>query len=116
VCPLASCLLLESSEVKQSGMSRVERDDQDRPFKLDPAILCSECRVLLNAFAEAVNEVMALHNRHLMAVIEDDPNPHRFDLMIHAANERKQNAKYDYIHHREMHDCSQNDETNRDRT
>jgi hypothetical protein len=97
-------------------MSKVDRDDQDLRFNLDPAVLCNECRFLLNAFADAVNEVMALHNRHLMAVIEDDPDPHRFDLLIHAANERKQNAKYDYIHHREMHGCSQHDETNRNRT
>ena len=87
-------------------MSKV--DSQKSP------ILCEECQDLLNAFGEAVHEVVTLNELHLLAVVEDEPDPHRFDLLIHAANERKQNAKYAYLHHCETHRCSSDDGTNRD--
>ena len=66
---------------------------------------------------EAVHEVVKLHERHLLAVVGDEPDPHRFDLLIHEASEKKQNAKYAYVHHRETHGCScTKDETYRDGT
>jgi hypothetical protein len=79
-------------------------------------ILCGKCRELLDSFVEAVHEVVTLNERHLLAVVEQEPDPHRFDLLIHAANERKQNAKYAYVNHLEMHACSSKHETNRDGT
>jgi hypothetical protein len=82
------------------------------------AILCDECRALCNTFVEAVHEVILLNEKHLLAVVDDDPDPHRFDILIHIATERKQNAKYAYIRHRELHGCSleNHDETYTDRT
>jgi len=53
-----------------------------------------------------VHELVALHEQHLAAVISGEPDPHRFDLLVHAANEKKQNAKYAYLHHREIHGSS----------
>lgn len=72
----------------------------------NPALDCPNCKVLRDAFVEAVHEVVMLNERHLLAVIEDDPDPHRFDLLIHQANEKKQNAKYAFVHHRESHGLS----------
>jgi hypothetical protein len=69
---------------------------------------CDECKRLLDAFGEAVTEVVALHKTHFLAVVQDEMDPHRFDLLIHDANEKKQNAKYAYLLHRETHDCSLN--------
>ena len=64
---------------------------------------CQECRILKQAFVEAVREVMVLNQLHLTAVMDDEVNPHRFDILIHEANEQKQNAKYAYILHLETH-------------
>lgn len=85
-----------------------------RQIPIPGAILCAECRRLLNGFSTAVREVMRFHEEHLMAVTGNDPEPHRFELLIHAANEAKQNAKYAYLQHRELHGWSrkQDDETN----
>ena len=79
-----------------------------------PNLLCEQCRTLLDAFGEAVSEVVMLNEMHFRAVVEDEMDPHRFDLLIHAANEKKQNAKYAYVHHRETHGCSARHETDRD--
>jgi hypothetical protein len=76
--------------------------------------LCVECRQLLHTFGEAVHDVVTLNELHFRAVIDDEPNPHRFDLLIHAATERKQNAKYAYVQHLETHGCSIDDETDAD--
>jgi len=80
------------------------------------SVPCDECQELLDAFGDAVTTLVTLHRRHFRAVVEDEANPHRFDLLIHDANERKLNAKYAYLLHRETHHCSANiDETDRDR-
>jgi hypothetical protein len=71
------------------------------------ATLCAGCRRLLDAFSTAVHEVMRLNEKHLLAVLANDPEPHRFELLIHAANEVKQNAKYAYLQHREVHGWSE---------
>jgi hypothetical protein len=68
-------------------------------------ILCGKCRELLDDFTQAVHDVVILNERHLLAVIDNEPDPHRFDILIHEANERKQNAKYGYVQHLEMHAC-----------
>jgi hypothetical protein len=72
--------------------------------KLVPGIVfCEECRELLDRFTQAVHDVVTLNERHLLAVVENEPDPHRFDILIHEANERKQNAKYGYVTHIGMH-------------
>jgi hypothetical protein len=78
-------------------------------------VACEACQDLLNSFGQAITEVIALNRMHFQAVVEEDGDPHRFDLLIHEANERKQNAKYAYLLHRELHGCSLQYETNRDR-
>lgn len=68
-------------------------------------IHCDECLTLRNAFVQAVHDVVSLNERHVFAVLDDEPQPHRYELLIQAANEKKQNAKYAYIQHRETHGC-----------
>ena len=68
-------------------------------------IHCDECLGLRNAFVEAVHDVVALNERHVLAVLDDEANPHRYELLIQAANEKKQYAKYAYMQHRETHGC-----------
>jgi hypothetical protein len=69
-------------------------------------------RNLLDAFGEAVQELLMLHEQQFQAIVGGDPESDRFDLLIHMANERKNEAKYTYLRHLETHACSAWDGTN----
>jgi hypothetical protein len=69
---------------------------------------CGEAQRCLEAFAEAVQELMQLHEQQFLAILEGDRDAGRFDLLTHFANEKKQNAKYAYLQHLETHGCSSN--------
>lgn len=69
-------------------------------------LYCPEGKRLLEDFGEAVQELMMLHESQFRAVLDDDLDAHRFDILIHYANEKKQNAKYAYIGHLEEHGCA----------
>ena len=68
-----------------------------------PGIYCDQSRLLLEAFGEAVQGLLILHEQQFLAIVEGDMECHRFDLLIHMANEKKQQAKYAYMHHVETH-------------
>ena len=67
---------------------------------------CEESRRLLEAFGAAVQELLRLHEQQFLSAVEGDPDCNRFALLIHMANEKKQQAKYDYMLHMETHGCS----------
>lgn len=67
---------------------------------------CEAARALLDEFAEAVRDLVQLHELQFQAIVEGDPDCSRFDVLIHMANEKKMQAKYLYIHHLEEHGCS----------
>jgi hypothetical protein len=77
---------------------------------------CKEYRRLLDEFGEAVQEVLLLHEQQFLAVIQGDSECNRFDLLIHMANERKQQAKYAYLRHVESHGCANFDAFDKSRT
>ena len=66
---------------------------------------CEEKRRLFDDFAEAVRDLVELNNQQVAALIQGDTEFSRFDLLIHAALEKKQRAKYAYILHGETHGC-----------
>ena len=72
------------------------------------AAVCTEQRRLLDAFGEAVQELLLLHEQQFLAIVASDLDSHRFDLLIHMANEKKQQAKYAYLQHVDTHACSAN--------
>jgi hypothetical protein len=72
----------------------------------DVTIWCAEGRRLLDAFGAAVWEVLELHEQQFLAAMDGDLDCNRFDLLIHMANEKKQEAKYAYLNHVEQHGCS----------
>lgn len=72
---------------------------------LEAKSYCKDARHLLDQFGEAVQELVALHEQQFQAVVQGDMAAHRFDLLIHDANERKRNAKYRYMEHLEEHGC-----------
>lgn len=67
--------------------------------------LCLEKRRLLEEFTEAVHEMMTLQQQQVTATLNGDPDFNRFDLLLHQASEKKQQAKYAYIQHVEQHGC-----------
>jgi DNA-binding NarL/FixJ family response regulator len=70
-----------------------------------PLSVCAEGRQFFTDFAQAVVEVVKLLQNQLNAVMNGDLAANRFDLLIHEANERKQDAKYSYLHHLHTHGC-----------
>jgi hypothetical protein len=89
-------------------------DDRDlSPGPNDQAqervIYCEERRRLLDAFGVAVQDLVKLHEQQFLTVVEGDLTAHRFDILIHDATEKKQNAKYAYMTHLEQHGCSSNE-------
>jgi hypothetical protein len=69
-------------------------------------VYCEVAKVLLHQFGEAVQAVLKLHEQQFEAIVEGDSDAARFDLLIHEAVERKQDAKYAYLHHVDAHCCS----------
>ena len=69
-------------------------------------IYCQQARALLDAFSDAIHEVITLHEQQFQAVLANDEDSVRFDDLIHVTNERKREAKYAYLNHLEAHGCS----------
>lgn len=71
---------------------------------------CEEHDRLLDEFGAAVHELLQLHEQQFQAIVEEDNDCTRFDLLIHMANEKKQRAKYAYLRHVVSHGCSNHDD------
>jgi hypothetical protein len=84
----------------------------EQPNKTESnATVCSQQRRLLDMFGEAVQELLLLHEQQFLAIVAGDLDSNRFDLLIHMANEKKQQAKYAYLQHVDTHGCSANNVT-----
>ncbi|HEY2015784.1 MAG TPA: hypothetical protein VGH38_19915 [Bryobacteraceae bacterium] len=59
----------------------------------------------MDEFLEAMHEVNMLLSQQIRAVIDEDPDFNRFDLLIHLANEKKDRAKYAWMIHVDSHNC-----------
>ena len=68
---------------------------------------CEEKRRLLDNFLHAIHELNILHRQQIQAVIDEDPDFTRFDILLHHAQERKDAAKYAWIIHVENHQCTE---------
>ena len=73
-------------------------------------IYCQQAKELLRALSEAMRELIKLHEEQFQSLVGGDLDSTRFDPLIHMANERKNEAKYAYLHHLETHGCSKLDE------
>jgi hypothetical protein len=74
-------------------------------------VYCEEAKTLLDSFGGIVQDLIKLHREQFQSILEGDLDTTRFDDLIHMANERKQQAKYAYLHHLETHGCSRYDGT-----
>jgi hypothetical protein len=66
---------------------------------------CRENRRLMEEFAATVKELFRLHEEQFYSILDGDEDCNRFDVLLHMANEKKQQAKYAYLRHVESHGC-----------
>ena len=66
---------------------------------------CEEKARLQDEFLSAIHDLGILLDEQTRAVIENDTEFSRFDVLIHAAQEKKERAKYAWIAHVETHRC-----------
>ena len=64
------------------------------PGRLPEIAYCDEKQKLINDFLEAVREITILQKQQAQAVIDDDQDFSRFDLLLYLAQEKKDAAKY----------------------
>jgi hypothetical protein len=60
---------------------------------------------LLSDLVDAIHELNALQNEQTQAIINEDSDFGRFDILLHLAQEKKETAKYRWISHVEAHKC-----------
>jgi hypothetical protein len=68
---------------------------------------CKEKNRLLKELLTAIHELNEIQNQQTQAVIDGDPDFARFDVLLHMAHERKDEAKYTWIAHVESHHCEE---------
>ena len=92
----------------------MENDGSDRRYRvqcryvymvLSKTSFCEEKLRLMEEFLAAATDLVTAHNDQVRAVVEEDPEFNRFDLVIHMATERTRRAKYEYLAHLEHHGC-----------
>ena len=80
-------------------------DTGQAPARPPRIAYCETRHQLLSAFMEVVQDLVLLHDQQVAAIVNGDQDFARLDLLIHMANEKKQNAKYAYLSHLEAHGC-----------
>jgi hypothetical protein len=66
---------------------------------------CKDKFQLLSDLVDAIHELNTLQNEQTQAIINEDPDFGRFDILLHIAQEKKETAKYRWIGHVEAHGC-----------
>ena len=70
-------------------------------------VFCGEKHRLMHEFLDTIREITTIQNLQTRAVIDGDPDFARFDVLLHVAQERKEQAKYAWIAHVESHHCEE---------
>jgi hypothetical protein len=68
---------------------------------------CEENNRLRQEFLKAIHELLAIQAQQTQAVIDNDSDFERFDVLLHMAQERKDHTKYALIAHIESHHCEE---------
>lgn len=66
---------------------------------------CPEKHRLMQEFLDATHELTMLLTQQTRAVIDGDSDFGRLEVLLHMAQERKDQAKYAWIAHVEEHGC-----------
>jgi CheY-like chemotaxis protein len=94
----------ESVEARSRAVDQNDSPDEAVTSSRKPG--CQVYNRLLDEFGTAVRELIKLHEQQFLSIVEGDMECHRFDILIHMANEKKQMAKYACLRHIEEHGCS----------
>jgi hypothetical protein len=77
----------------------------------DPAApefgFCEEKHQLIDEFLRAVRELNALQEQQTQTILDGDSDFTRFDVLLHLAQQKKENAKYAWMLHVESHHCEE---------
>ena len=76
-----------------------------KPTTIPEVAYCAEKQRLLEEFTDAMRELVSLQQLQIRAVIDDDPDFARFDILISSLAEKKRQAKYAYMDHVHAHGC-----------
>jgi hypothetical protein len=68
---------------------------------------CEEKKRFLKEFLDAIHELVEMQSQQTQAVIDGDPDFTRFDVLLHMAHDRKEQAKYALMAHIEAHRCEE---------
>jgi DNA-binding response OmpR family regulator len=77
------------------------------PVHIPEIAFCEEKIRLMEGFLSAIHELTDLQSQQTRAVIDGDPDFSRFDMLIHMASDRKDEAKYALLRHIETHHCEE---------
>jgi hypothetical protein len=67
--------------------------------------VCMEKQHLMEELTSAIRELLLIQKQQFKAVVSNDPDFARFDILLEMATSRKRQAKYDYLKHVEIHGC-----------
>lgn len=67
--------------------------------------ICHEKQHLMEELTAAIREVLLIQQQQFKAVVNNDSDFARFDILLEMATSRKRQAKYAYLHHVETHGC-----------
>jgi hypothetical protein len=79
--------------------------EQAMRVSIPDVAFCDEKNRLLHEFLDAIREITTVQSLQTQALIDGDPDFTRFDVLLHFAQERKEQAKYAWIAHVESHHC-----------
>jgi hypothetical protein len=86
------------------GMAKEEREGR---AGVPETGFCEEKNRLAQDFLAAIHEFVEVQRQQTQAVIDGDSDFARFDVLLHMAHERKEQAKYAWIAHVESHHCEE---------
>jgi hypothetical protein len=86
-------------------LSRPQKKEDTLRVSIPEVAFCDEKNQLLDEFLEAIHEITTVQSLQTQALIDGDPDFTRFDVLLHFAQERKEQAKYAWIAHVESHHC-----------
>jgi hypothetical protein len=83
------------------------QDGRRDSARLPRIAACDGRNQLRKDLLTAIHELVEIQKQQTLAVINGDPEFARFDILLHMARERKEDAKYLYIAHVEAHHCEE---------
>jgi len=82
-------------------------EHEPRWMPIPEIAFCEEKNRLLGDFLRAIHDLNGLLKQQMECVTRGDTDFTRFDGLLHAAQEKKENAKYAWMAHVQAHHCEQ---------